>query len=79
MFKIKNKKLNFKENKYKKRALELIKNRINDDHLNYIYSNKPLRKQAKYFYKSQNGNNIAKIKLFIWMIVRSLYRKIKST
>jgi len=62
---------------FKDKALFLIKERLTQDHYNYIDNNEGVRKQAKWFYQSLKNNKIAKLKFYFWKKARSLYRTIK--
>jgi glycosyltransferase involved in cell wall biosynthesis len=62
----------------KKEAKQLVLERLSDDEWIYINSKKSLRRQARLFYKSINGNLIANIERRIWLGSRSVYRIIKS-
>ncbi|WP_158499554.1 glycosyltransferase family 2 protein [Lutibacter profundi] len=64
--------------KLKPKALELIKERLHADQLNYIESNKPLRWQSKLFYKTLKGDILAKMKQNCWLAIRSVYRFFKQ-
>ena len=60
---------------YKKEALGLISNRLEEDEWAYILSNNSLRQQARWFYKSKEGDSISLIKYQSWKLLRLLYRK----
>lgn len=62
---------------YKKEALSILKERITEEHYIFVKRNNTIRKQAKYFYLSLDGNLSAKISYNIWLLCRDLYRKIK--
>ena len=61
---------------YKKEALGLISDRLKEDEWAYILSNNSLRQQARWFYKSMEGDSISLIKYQSWKLLRLLYRKI---
>ena len=62
---------------YKDETLSHIKKELKDDQWQYVFSSKPLRKQARWFYKHLKGSFISKIKLDLWLQIRQIYRKIK--
>jgi glycosyltransferase involved in cell wall biosynthesis len=66
------------EKPLKVEALKKIMNRLNDDHWQYINSNKPLRWQSRAFFLTLNGSKISKIKLNLWYSIRKLYRMVKQ-
>ena len=63
--------------KYKLEAFQLLKNRIEEEHISYINSNKPLRKQARWFYKSIEGNIVGEIQFKAWEFSRAVFRLLK--
>ena len=63
---------------YKKEALVLIKERLEDNHYNFLKTTAFVRPQAKYFLKSLKGDYISWIKLSLWKLTRSVYRKFKK-
>jgi len=64
------------ENTYKKEAIEMIKERVGEDQINYIYSNKPLLFQSRIFHKALLGSIFYKVYFKVLLIARLLYRKI---
>ena len=65
------------QDEYRKEAIELVTKRMNKESYAFLNSSNFVRPQAKYFLQSLQGNVFAKIKLFSWEIMRSIYRKIK--
>lgn len=63
---------------FKIQAKELIISRLGVDEMAYIKSNYPLRRQARWFYKSIKGEKLANLKYAIWLFVRILYRRLNS-
>jgi glycosyltransferase involved in cell wall biosynthesis len=63
---------------YKAQALILIKERLEDTHYNFLKTTDFVRPQAKYFLKSLKGNYLSIIRLTLWKLTRSVYRKIKK-
>jgi len=61
----------------KPKALVLIKDRLQNDQIEYINCKLPLRKQTRLFFNAMNGSLIAKIKLNFRHFLRYLYRKLK--
>ena len=61
---------------FKNEALEIINERLSADEWQYIHSKELLRQQARWFYKSKDGDFISLIKYQSWKLVRLLYRKI---
>lgn len=59
-------------------ALNIVKNSLGNDQIQYILSNMPLRWQARVFYKGLNGSFIAKIEFIAWKLIRNIYRLIKK-
>ena len=66
------------EDSLKKEALEILKVRLNEIQWEYINSKKPLRYQARIFYKSLKGAFFAKIKYKLWKKSRKIYRFAKG-
>ena len=62
---------------YKEEALDLIKDRLEKKHYEFLKSTNFVRPQAKYFLKSLEGSIWNKIKLDVWKLARTIYRKIK--
>lgn len=60
---------------FKKEAFNIINKKMGKDQWEYVYTNKPLRQQARWFYKSKDGDFISLIKYQSWKLVRLLYRK----
>ena len=63
------------KDEFKTEALEIINERLSDDEWQYIHSKEILRLQARWFYKSKDGDFISLIKYQSWKLVRLLYRK----
>jgi glycosyltransferase involved in cell wall biosynthesis len=66
------------KSEYKKEALVLIKERLEDTHYNFINTTNLVRPQAKYFLKSLKGDFVSKIRLNLRKTIRSIYRKLKK-
>ena len=62
---------------YKEEALYLIKNRLEKKHYEFLKRTNFVRPQTKYFLKSLEGNLWNKIKLDVWKLARTIYRKVK--
>ena len=62
---------------YKEETLKHIIEELSDEQWRYIYSNKPLRKQARWFFKSLKGAPFSKFMLNLWLLSRKIYRKLK--
>jgi len=62
---------------YKKEAKKIIDDRLSVDEWAYINSKKTLRSQARYFYKSLEGDVLSLIHRNIWIFTRTLFRRIK--
>ena len=56
----------------------IIDERLFDEQIEYINSRKPLRWQARLFFLSFTGSQIARLKLSLWKIIRKVYRIIKN-
>lgn len=67
------------EKSYKPAALQIVKGKLQNDQLHYINSKKPLRVQARWFFKAIKGNFVAKIKFKGWIISRAVYRQFKHS
>lgn len=65
------------DEEYKLEAEGIINDRLSIDEWEYIHSEKPMIQQARWYYKSLEGDYISVVKKNVWMFVRSLYRKIK--
>lgn len=65
------------KNELKEQALNLIETRIGKEELAYIKSKKPLRKQARWFYKSITGSWTNMLIFNLWKYTRQVYRKLK--
>ena len=66
------------KNQYKKETLNLIEERLESYHYNFLRKTNLVRPQAKYFLLSLKGSILSKIKLSLWKITRTIYRKIKK-
>jgi len=66
----------FIDKPFKCDAITIIKKRIGEDQLNYIYSKNPLLLQSRLFHKALQGSVIHKMYFKIWLIFRGFYRKI---
>ena len=64
------------QEKYKEEALVLIKERLNNDHLQFLKSTNLVRPPAKFFLKSISGNMFASLQYASWKFARKLYRTI---
>ncbi len=62
---------------FKLEARKLIIERISFDERQYINSRKHLRKRARWFYKSLDGDLFSLLKRNIWQFIRYVYRGIK--
>jgi len=62
----------------KPEALGLIQNQIGPEQIAYIQSNKPMRFQARWFYKRMNGDALASLLYTAWEISRATFRLIKG-
>jgi glycosyltransferase involved in cell wall biosynthesis len=62
----------------KKEAIVLIKDRLESDQIGYIHSNKPLRMQARMYYKGLLGSLVGKVKFKFWKLTRSIYRDLSA-
>lgn len=58
-------------------AMQLIRERLGDDQWQYVNDNKPLRWQARDFYRSLNGSLFAKGRRALWLSARRCYRALK--
>lgn len=67
------------EDQYKKEALNLIKDRLKEEHIAYIKNTNYVRPQTKFFLLSLNGSKWNTFKLWIWRFTRAVYRKIKPS
>jgi glycosyltransferase involved in cell wall biosynthesis len=63
---------------FKKKVLKLIDERMGEDQLQYIDSDKPLRWQVRDFYRSRKGSTFSIMRRAVWLKSRSIYRAIKS-
>ncbi len=63
--------------KYKLEAEKIINDRLSKDEKEYIHSKKPLNQQARWYYKSLEGDYISVMKKNSWMFIRALYRRTK--
>jgi hypothetical protein len=61
----------------KPEALDLIHNQIGPEQIAYIMSNKPMRFQARWFYKKMKGDTVALFRYTLWEISRATFRLIK--
>lgn len=59
-------------------VLRLIGERLGPQHWDYIHSGKPLRWQARSFYKGLNGDRIEALRLGVWQLVRRAYRAMRA-
>lgn len=66
------------KHEYKLKALKLIKDRMTDDVYKYLNSKNDLNLHTRLFLLSINGSLVTKIKMKIWYLARSFYRKGKS-
>ncbi|WP_026978344.1 glycosyltransferase family 2 protein [Flavobacterium tegetincola] len=62
------------KDEFKEEALVLIKERITDEHYNYLEESSDVRKTAKLFYRSLKGDVFSKLKLGVWKTTRYIYR-----
>ena len=62
----------------KPEALGLIQNQIGPEQIAYIQSNKPMRFQARWFYKKRNGDTVASLRYTVWEISRAAFRLMKG-
>ncbi|MDC1395835.1 glycosyltransferase family 2 protein [Bacteroidia bacterium] len=58
----------------KAEAIGLIREQMGDDQKNYVNGSLPLRRQARWFYKAQEGDRIARLQLAVWKTFRKVYR-----
>lgn len=63
---------------YKKEALDLIKESLEEKHYNFLKTTTFVRPQATYFLKSLKGDRLSLIKLSLWKLTRYVYRKFKK-
>lgn len=63
---------------FKREALSLINDQLGEPQTEYINSSKPMRRQARWFYKDLQGSFIDGLCLRFWMLSRALYRSCKS-
>ena len=63
---------------YKDEALALVKERLTAEHYDYINDVDTIRKPTKYFFLGLKGDIISKLKLNLWLTIRSLYRSVKK-
>ena len=66
------------KDKLKPEALILMNNQMGPDQLAYINSNKPMRPQARWFYKKRNGDTVASLRYTVWEISRAAFRLMKG-
>tara|TARA_B110000503_G_scaffold142338_1_gene238805 strand:- start:11293 stop:12315 length:1023 start_codon:yes stop_codon:yes gene_type:complete len=69
----------FVDEPLKSEAMLKIKQRLGNEQLGYIASNKPLLWQTRIFYKTIQGSLKAKLKFKIWLFMRSSYRYLKGS
>jgi glycosyltransferase involved in cell wall biosynthesis len=62
----------------KAEAISLITEQLGADQKEYILSAKPMRSQARWFYKKMEGNNLAAIRYSVWELSRSIYRLVPN-
>lgn len=62
----------------KPEVLRLIEERLGPQHWDYIRSGKPLRWQAKSFYKGLRGDRIEALRLGVWLLARRTYRAMRA-
>lgn len=62
----------------KSEAGDIIDERLLEEQIQYINSRKPLRWQARLFFLSYRGDQVAKFKLLLWKSIRKIYRIIKN-
>jgi glycosyltransferase involved in cell wall biosynthesis len=60
----------------KPKAMQLILERLTDEHWRYILDGKPLRWQARDFYLAIHGSVIARMRRTIWLSARWCYRSL---
>jgi glycosyltransferase involved in cell wall biosynthesis len=65
------------QDELKPEALDLIHNQIGPEQIAYIISNKPMRFQARWFYKKMKGDTVALLLYTLWEISRATFRLIK--
>jgi glycosyltransferase involved in cell wall biosynthesis len=63
----------------KSEAIDLIHKQIGPEQLAYIMSNKPMRSQARWFYKKMKGDAVASLRYSFWEISRATFRWIKRS
>lgn len=63
---------------FKPEALRLIEARLGPPHWEYIGSQKPLRWQARSFYKGLRGDRLSTLRLGAWQLARRTYRAMKA-
>ena len=66
------------QDELKPEALDLIHNQIGPEQIAYIMSNKPMRFQARWFYKKTKGDSLASIRYRAWELTRSIFRLISN-
>lgn len=66
------------QEQYKSEALELIKQRFNTNHIQFLKTTNDVRPQTKFFLLGLNGNTFATVKLKFWKLTRKTYRTFKG-
>jgi glycosyltransferase involved in cell wall biosynthesis len=65
------------QEEYKTEALELINERLSNDHIKFLKTTNYVRPQTKLFLLGLKGDSIATFKLKIWVLTRKIYRLAK--
>lgn len=65
------------DSKQKTRALQMIQERLSEDHWQYLMERKPLRWQSRDFYFALRGSRFAKLRRALWLAARHYYRTLK--
>ncbi len=60
------------------RVMELIRNRLTDEHWTYLNSHNALSWKTRDFYRAIRGSSFAKVRRVFWFFARDCYRKGKS-
>jgi glycosyltransferase involved in cell wall biosynthesis len=57
-------------------AISLVKATMNIEHLDYLYSSKPMRWQARQYFKMKEGSIFSTIFYYCWFFTRRIYRTV---